>query len=51
MFLLNYGLQKGEKKDSIKVNTMDEKDNSCLILAVQMNLGDAVVAVFDYLEQ
>ena len=51
MFLLNYGFQKGDKKDSIKLNTMDEQDNTCLTLAVQMNLGDAVVAVFDYLEQ
>ncbi len=30
---------------------MDEQDNSCLALAVRMNLGDAVVAVFDYLEE
>ena len=46
MFLLNYGSQKGEKKDAIKLNVLDEQDNSCLTLAVQMNLGDAVMAIF-----
>lgn len=34
MFLLNYGTEKSDKKDQLKINVLDENDNTCLILAV-----------------
>ena len=49
IFLINYHMEKNDSKHLIKINTLDDKDNTCLILAVQENQGDAVLSILNYL--
>ena len=49
MFLLNM-LREEKNKECTKIITaLDDQDNNCLLLAVQLNLGDAVSAILEYL--
>lgn len=49
IFLMNYHIERNDSKHLIKINTLDENDNTCLILAVQENQGDAVLSILNYL--
>lgn len=46
-FLINHGLN--DKKEQCKITTLDYNDNTCLILAVNKNMGHAVLAILEYL--
>lgn len=42
-------MERNDSKHLIKINTLDDNDNTCLILAVQENQGDAVLSILNYL--
>lgn len=42
-------MEKNDSKHMIKINTLDHNDNTCLVLAVQENQGDAVLSILNYL--